>query len=68
MASDILGFFTNPQQYLAQQDASMQQQFAQRAALDPLQRASILGQQAGYRLGQGVGGALGGTDPQLAED
>jgi hypothetical protein len=43
----------------------MQQQFAQRAALDPLQRASILGQQAGYRLGQGVGGALGGTDPQL---
>jgi hypothetical protein len=65
MASDILGFFTNPQQYLAQQDASMQQQFAQRAALDPLQRASILGQQAGYRLGQGVGGALGGTDPQL---
>jgi DNA-directed RNA polymerase subunit F len=65
MASDILGLFTNPQQYLAQQDASMQQQFAQRAALDPLQRASILGQQAGYRLGQGVGGALGGTDPQL---
>jgi hypothetical protein len=65
MASDILGLFTNPQQYLAQQDASMQQQFAQRAALDPLQRASILGQQAGYRLGQGVGGALGGVDPQL---
>jgi len=65
MASNILGLFTNPQQYLAQQDASMQQQFAQRAALDPLQRASILGQQAGYRLGQGVGGALGGVDPQL---
>jgi hypothetical protein len=65
MASDILGLFTNPQQYLAKQDASMQQQFAQRAALDPLQRASILGQQAGYRLGQGVGGALGGVDPQL---
>lgn len=65
MASDILGLFTNPQQYLAQQDASMQQQFAKRAALDPLQRASILGQQAGYKIGQGIGGALGGTDPQL---
>jgi hypothetical protein len=57
--------FTNPQQYLAAQDAAMQQQFAQRANLAPLQKASILAQQAGYRLGQGVGGALGGTDPQL---
>jgi hypothetical protein len=57
--------FTNPQQYLAAQDAAMQQQFAQRANLAPLQKASILAQQAGYRLGQGVGGALGGEDPQL---
>ena len=65
MASEILGLFTNPQQYLAAQDAAMQQQFAQRANLAPLQKASILGQQAGYRLGQGVGGALGGVDPQL---
>ena len=63
--SEILGLFTNPQQYLAAQDAAMQQQFAQRANLAPLQKASILGQQAGYRLGQGIGGALGGTDPQL---
>jgi hypothetical protein len=65
MASEILGLFTNPQQYLAAQDAAMQQQFAQRANLAPLQKASILAQQAGYRLGQGVGGALGGVDPQL---
>jgi hypothetical protein len=65
MASEIIGLFTNPQQYLAAQDAAMQQQFAQRANLAPLQKASILAQQAGYRLGQGVGGALGGTDPQL---
>jgi len=65
MASEILGLFTNPQQYLAAQDAAMQQQFAQRANLAPLQKASILAQQAGYKLGQGVGGALGGTDPQL---
>jgi hypothetical protein len=65
MASEIIGLFTNPQQYLAAQDASMQQQFARNAQLAPLQRASMLYQQAGYQAGQGVGGALGGVDPQL---
>lgn len=65
MASEILGLFTSPEQYRASQEAAMQQQFAQRANLAPLQKASILAQQAGYRLGQGVGGALGGVDPQL---
>ena len=63
--SEILGLFTSPDQYRASQEAAMQQQFAQRANLAPLQKASIFGQQAGYRLGQGIGGALGGTDPQL---
>ena len=63
--SEILGLFQSPDQYRAAQDAAMQQQFAQRANLAPLQKASILAQQAGYRLGQGVGGALGGEDPQL---
>jgi hypothetical protein len=57
--------FQSPDQYRAAQEAAMQQQFAQRANLAPLQKASILGQQAGYRLGQGIGGALGGVDPQL---
>ena len=65
MASEILGLFTSPEQYRASQEAAIQQQFAQRANLAPLQKASILAQQAGYRLGQGVGGALGGVDPQL---
>jgi hypothetical protein len=65
MASEIIGLFTNPQQYLAAQDASMQQRFARNAQLAPLQQASMLYQQAGYQAGQGVGGALGGTDPQL---
>jgi hypothetical protein len=65
MASEIIGLFTNPQQYLAAQDASMQQQFARNAQLAPLQRASMLYQQAGYQAGQGIGGALGGVDPQL---
>ena len=65
MASEIIGLFTNPQQYLAAQDASMQQRFASNAQLAPLQQASMLYQQAGYQAGQGIGGALGGTDPQL---
>jgi hypothetical protein len=57
--------FTNPQQYLAAQDASMQQQFARNAEMAPLNRARMLYQQAGYQAGQGIGGALGGVDPQL---
>jgi hypothetical protein len=65
MASEIIGLFTNPQQYLAAQDASMQQQFARNAEMAPLNRARMLYQQAGYQAGQGIGGALGGTDPQL---
>lgn len=65
MASEFLGMFTSPEQYRASQDAAMQQQFAQRASLAPLQKASMLAQQTGYTLGQGIGGALGGVDPQL---
>ena len=63
--SEILGLFQTPDQYAAAQDAAMQRQFIQRATLDPFQRASVLGQQAGYSAAQGIGGALGGTDPQL---
>ena len=63
--SEILGLFQTPEQYTASQDAAMQRQFLQRATLDPFQRASVLGQQAGYSAAQGIGGALGGTDPQL---
>ena len=63
--SEILGLFQTPDQYTAAQDAAMQQQFTQRATLSPFQKASVLGQQAGYSAAQGIGGALGGTDPQL---
>ena len=63
--SEILGLFQTPEQYTASQDAAMQQQFERRATLSPFQRASVLGQQAGYSAAQGIGGALGGTDPQL---
>ena len=63
--SEILGLFQTPDQYAAAQDAEMQRQFLQRATLDPFQKASVLGQQAGYSAAQGIGGALGGKDPQL---
>ena len=63
--SEILGLFQTPDQYTAAQDAALQRQFIQRATLDPFQKASVLGQQAGYSAAQGIGGALGGKDPQL---
>jgi hypothetical protein len=63
--SEILGLFQSPDQYRAAQEAAMQQQFARNAQLPPLDRARMLYQQAGYQAGQGIGGALGGVDPQL---
>jgi hypothetical protein len=63
--SEILGLFQTPDQYAAAQDAALQRQFVQRATLDPFQKASVLAQQAGYSAAQGIGGALGGKDPQL---
>jgi len=65
MASDIMGLFQTPDQYQTAQNAAMQERFRQNALLTPLQQASIGYQQAGYQLGQGIGGALGGVDPQL---
>jgi hypothetical protein len=65
MASDIMGLFQTPDQYQTAQNAAMQERFRQNALLTPLQQASVGYQQAGYQLGQGIGGALGGVDPQL---
>jgi len=65
MASDIMGLFQTPDQYQTAQNAAMQERFRQNALLTPLQQASVGYQQAGYQLGQGIGGALGGQDPQL---
>jgi hypothetical protein len=67
MADDIVGglFGINPEMYQQQQ----QQQVFNRAValqnLNPLQRASVGMQQAGYNLAGALGGALGGVDPQL---
>jgi hypothetical protein len=64
-ASEILGLFTTPQQYQQNQLAQFQNRAFQEVQLDPFQQAALGARTAGYQLGQGVGGALGGQDPQL---
>jgi hypothetical protein len=64
-ASDILGLFTTPEQYQQNQLAQFQNRAAQEVQLSPFQQAALGARTAGYQLGQGVGGALGGQDPQL---
>ena len=63
--SQILGLFTSPEQYQANQMAQFRQQAANEVQLNPFQQASIGMRQAGYQLGGGIGGAMGGVDPQL---
>jgi hypothetical protein len=65
MASDILGLFTTPEQYQQNQLAQFQNRAAQEVQLNPFQQAALGARTAGYQLGQGVGSALGGQDPQL---
>jgi hypothetical protein len=65
MASEILGLFQSPEQYQANQLAQFRQRAANEVQLNPFQQAAINMRQAGYQLGGGIGGALGGTDPQL---
>lgn len=65
MASDILGLFTSPQQYQQNQLAQFQNRAFQEVQLNPFQQAALGARTAGYQLGQGIGGALGGQDPQL---
>jgi hypothetical protein len=63
--SEILGLFQSPEQYQANQLAQFRQRSANEVQLDPFQQAAIGMRQAGYQLGGGIGGALGGVDPQL---
>jgi len=65
MASDILGLFTTPEQYQQNQLAQFQNRAATEVQLNPFQQAALGARTAGYQLGQGVGSALGGQDPQL---
>ena len=65
MASEILGLFTTPEQYQQNQLAQFQNRAVREVQLDPFQQAAIGARTAGYQLGQAIGGALGGQDPQL---
>ena len=65
MASEILGLFTTPEQYQQNQLAQFQNRAAQEVQMSPFQQAALGARTAGYQLGQGIGGALGGQDPQL---
>ena len=65
MASDIAGLFTTPEQYQQNQLAQFQNRAAQEVQFTPFQQAALGARTAGYQLGQGIGGALGGQDPQL---
>ena len=63
--SEILGLFTSPQQYQQNQLAQFQNRAFQEVQLSPFQQAALGARTAGFQLGQGIGGALGGQDPQL---
>ena len=63
--SEILGLFTSPQQYQQNQLSQFQNRAFQEVQLNPFQQAALGARTAGYQLGQGIGGALGGQDPQL---
>lgn len=65
MATDIAGLFTTPEQYQQNQLAQFQNRAAQEVQFSPFQQAALGARTAGYQLGQGIGGALGGQDPQL---
>ena len=65
MPSEILGLFTTPEQYQQNQLAQFQNRAAQEVQMSPFQQAALGARTAGYQLGQGVGSALGGQDPQL---
>jgi hypothetical protein len=63
--SEILGLFTTPEQYQLAQQQAQQAQAMQYANLDPMARANYGTFRAGQQLGNAIGGALGGEDPQL---
>ena len=65
MASEILGLFTTPEQYQQNQLSQFRNRAFQEVQLNPFQQAALGARTAGFQLGQGIGGALGGQDPQL---
>lgn len=65
MASEILGLFTSPEQYRAQQQQQDEQQALQYARMNPIARADYGAYLAGSQTGQGLSRLFGVEDPQL---
>jgi len=65
MASEIAGLFTTPEQYQLAQQQAQQAQALGFAQLDPRAQAQYGFYRGGQMLGNAIGGALGGQDPQL---
>jgi hypothetical protein len=65
MASEILGLFTTPQDYRAQQGQQTRNEALQYANLSPFQRAEVGLYTGGRQLGQATGSLFGMQDPQL---
>jgi len=63
--SAIAGLFQTPEMYQQAQLQRQQQEAANYAQLEPLQRAAYGTYMAGQQLGAGVGQLLGAQDPQL---
>lgn len=63
--SNILGLFTSPEEYQAQQMGAEQQRALGFAQLSPMQLANYSLFLGGQQLGRGFGGLLGVQDPQL---
>ena len=65
MASEILGLFTSPEQYRAQQQQQDEQQALLFARMNPIARADYGAYLAGSQTGQGLNRLFGVEDPQL---
>lgn len=65
MASEILGLFTSPEQYQAQQQQLAEQQALQYAQMNPFARSEYGAYLAGGQVGRGLSSLFGMEDPQL---
>ena len=67
MADSIVGglFGMTPESYQDTRQLLEQRQALQQAQLDPYEAVNYMAARAGQQLGRGIGGLLGGQDPQL---
>jgi len=65
MATNLGGLFTTPEQYQIAQRQAQEAQASQYAQLSPQDQARYGFYRSGQMIGQALGSALGGVDPQL---